>query len=307
MNISNSSSSLAFFAILAASVLWGTTGVAATFAPSVGPLAIGAAAMGIGGLLQAAIATKAIVGQRARLSAFKSLLALGAISVFIYPLAFYASMHLAGVAVGTVVSLGSAPLASALIERFFEGQRLSGRWKIGASLGVLGAILICLAEDAAHKPVVEAVGISAENALYGILLGLVAGLTYALYSWAARQMMHKGIAPRAAMGSIFGLGGLMLLPVLFLTGGALLESWDNAWVGIYMALIPMFLGYVLFGYGLSRIPASMATTITLTEPVVAALLAVIIVGERLPLMGWLGIVLIAGCLVVLTLPMKKSV
>jgi len=38
--------------VLAASVLWGTTGTAATFAPAVGPLAIGAAAMGLGGLLQ---------------------------------------------------------------------------------------------------------------------------------------------------------------------------------------------------------------------------------------------------------------
>jgi len=43
-------------AISATSLLWGTTGTAATFAPGVGPLAIGAAALGIGGLLQAAIA-----------------------------------------------------------------------------------------------------------------------------------------------------------------------------------------------------------------------------------------------------------
>ena len=39
-------------AILVASVLWGTTGTAAAFAPTLGPLAIGAVAMGGGGLLQ---------------------------------------------------------------------------------------------------------------------------------------------------------------------------------------------------------------------------------------------------------------
>lgn len=43
-------------AILLTSILWGTTGTAATFAPDAGPLAIGAAALGIGGLLQALIA-----------------------------------------------------------------------------------------------------------------------------------------------------------------------------------------------------------------------------------------------------------
>ena len=47
--------------VLAASVLWGTTGTAATFAPGVGPLAIGAAAMGLGGLLQALTAPRPIM------------------------------------------------------------------------------------------------------------------------------------------------------------------------------------------------------------------------------------------------------
>ncbi|MFC7066537.1 EamA family transporter [Brucella rhizosphaerae] len=73
-----------------------------------------------------------------------------------------------------------------------------------------------------------------------------------------------------------------------------------------MALVPMFLGYLCFGIGLARISASMATTITLIEPVVAALLAVVIVGERLAPMGWIGVALIISCLVVITLPFKRS-
>ncbi len=46
--------------VLAASILWGTTGTAATFAPDVSPIAIGATAMGFGGLLQALIALRSI-------------------------------------------------------------------------------------------------------------------------------------------------------------------------------------------------------------------------------------------------------
>src|SRR5699024_6130796 len=41
-------------------ILWGTTGTAAPFAPGLGPLALGAAALGVGGLLQAAIADPAL-------------------------------------------------------------------------------------------------------------------------------------------------------------------------------------------------------------------------------------------------------
>lgn len=46
--------------------------------------------------------------------------------------------------------------------------------------------------------------------------------------------------------------------------------------------------------------ASTAIVLTLVEPVVAALLAVVIVGERLPTLGWAGVGLIVSSLIVLT-------
>lgn len=61
----------------------------------------------------------------------------------------------------------------------------------------------------------------------------------------------------------------------------------------------MFLGYVLLGVGLARVPASTATTITLLEPAVAALLAVAVLGERLTVLSWAGLALLAVVLVVL--------
>jgi len=55
--------------VLAASVLWGTTGTADTFAPAVGPLAIGAAAMGLGALVQAVTAAWPMAREHAALLA----------------------------------------------------------------------------------------------------------------------------------------------------------------------------------------------------------------------------------------------
>ncbi|MFF1546592.1 DMT family transporter [Streptomyces sp. NPDC058291] len=126
--------------------------------------------------------------------------------------------------------------------------------------------------------------------------------TYALYSWAAHRLISRQIPSRAAMGAVFGIGGLLLLPVLAITGAPLVASWTNAAVGTYMALVPMFAGYVLFGWGLAHVPASTATTLSLLEPAVAAVLAVLIVGERLPVTGWAGITLVITCLAVLTTP-----
>ncbi|HDF2328901.1 TPA: EamA family transporter [Morganella morganii] len=288
-------------AIILASFLWGTTGVSATFAPDVSAIAIGAAAMGFGGLLQAAIAITPI---RRSLGAFRQqwhLLLLGAIAVAVYPLAFYGSMRLAGVTIGTVVSIGTAPVLSAIIEIIMDGARMTLRWLSGAVLGLTGIALLSLSGGTEQ---IAAADTSAT--LTGVILGLLAAFTYALYSWAARRLMQRNIPSRAAMGGIFGIGGLLLMPVLVLYGAPFLDSWQNAAVGIYMACVPMFMGYVCFGYALARIPASTATTITLLEPVVAAALAAIIVGEQLTAAGWAGVALIFTCLVCITLPARRK-
>ncbi|WP_457947808.1 DMT family transporter [Pseudarthrobacter sp. alpha12b] len=282
--------------VVAASILWGTTGTAATFAPAVSPLAIGAVAMGLGGLLQALYAARHIAIQSGSLLERWRLILPGAAAVAVYPLAFYSSMRFSGVAVGTVVSIGSAPVAAALIERFADRKPLSRQWSLGALLGVGGAALLSFA---GHAPA-GSVAAGSWTPTAGILLGLLAGTTYALYSWAAHRLAGQGVTSRAAMGSIFGLGGLLLMPVLAVTGGPLLDSWRSIGVGAYMAAVPMFAGYLLFGWGLARVGASTATSISLLETVVAAVLAVLVVGEKLPALGWLGAVVVLAGLFILT-------
>ena len=285
---------LGILAVILASLLWGTTGTAATFAPALSPLFIGSFAMGIGGILQCGLATVKIVHDRALLAVHCKFLIVGALAVAIYPLAFYSSMRLSGVTIGTVVSIGSAPILSAIIEYFSRDFQLNKQWAMGALLGIIGMVMLAFSDNASTT-------IQYTHVNLGILLGLVAGLTYALYSWSARQLMLKGVNTKAAMGATFGCGGLLLIPVMLITGSAFVNSWNNMAVGFYMALIPMFLGYRCYGFGLSKISASMATTITLLEPVIAAILAMLIVGECLSLIGWIGMLLIFICLIMVTL------
>lgn len=281
-------------AVLMAAILWGTTGTAATFAPDVGPLAIGAAALGIGGILQALIALPALSRARLHLKAHAGFVVTGAVAVFAYPLAFYSSMHLAGVAVGTVISLASAPLASGVLERFVDRKALGGWWVAAVVLGIGGSMMLIISTQ-------DDGSAAAMSTVAGIALGLVAGISYAVYSWVVPRLIGAGVGRAAAMGSVFGLGGLSLMPVLVVTGAPLLETPQAFAVGSYMALVPMFLGYVAFGYGLSKIPASSATTLTLIEPAVATVLAVVIVGERLTVLGWIGLVIFGAVLLLLAL------
>ena len=47
-------------------------------------------------------------------------------------------MHYAGITIGTVVSIGSAPLIAAVLERFFDRKVLSKKWFLSFVLGVVG-------------------------------------------------------------------------------------------------------------------------------------------------------------------------
>jgi DME family drug/metabolite transporter len=91
---------------------------------------------------------------------------------------------------------------------------------------------------------------------------------------------------------MFGLGAVVLLPVLIATGGPLLQSTSSVSIAAYLAIGPMFVAYVLFGLGLTHLRSTTATTITLLEPVVATILAILVVGERLEPLGWVGLLLI---------------
>lgn len=282
--------------IILASIIWGTTGTAASFATDVSPLAIGAFAMGGGGILLVLRAVKSLIKDKARLRMRPKTLLLGGLSVAIYPLAFYSSMHLAGVAVGSVISLASAPLFSVLLERIINKKPISQHWLLSFAFGGLGIMLLTISKQGGetHSTV----------HFWGIILGLIAALTYACYSWSAKQLIEHGVSANSSMASLFGLAAVLLLPSLLFSADNMFANATNITVAIYMATVPMFLGYLLFGYGLKSIAASKATLITLLEPAIATLFAVIIVGETFSYLGWIGMMLIAVCSVLQVVNVK---
>ncbi|MGI0118525.1 DMT family transporter [Zooshikella sp. RANM57] len=278
-------------AIIFACFLWGTTGTAASFTLNVSPLATGAFAMGGGGLLLVLTALRNLLLDKKRLLSNYPLILIGGLSVAVYPLAFYSAMRLSGVALGTVISIASAPFSTVLLEWLINKKPISKKWLMNFIVGAIGMMLLAIGKD--YEPEQSA---HVFNHYLGILLGLLAGLTYALYSWAAREMIEQNIHSKSAMASMFGLAALILLPSLIITGDNLFSSSNNTVVALYMALVPMFLGYMCFGYGLRFTAASKATLLTLLEPAVATMMAVVIVGEKIITIGWIGISLIIICM-----------
>lgn len=276
----------AVWALVVSCVLWGTTGTAASFLPdAVSPLAIGASTMTIGGALLLVVNRRDALGVM-RDRAVRPWLLAAAAGMVAYPLAFYASMDLAGVAIGNVVSLGSGPLFAALLEWRVQRSRLTGRWMLSAGIAIGGMALLVAGGHGDDSPV-DAASIPA-----GVALGLLAGAGYALFTFASTVVIRAGHSGRGTMGAAFGLAALPLAGVLLVLGGPLLASAGSIGIALYLAVGPMFLAYLFFAVGVRDLPSSTVTVITLLEPLVATLLAVLVVGERLEPLGWLGLVLI---------------
>lgn len=288
------------FAIVIASFLWGTTGTAANYALNVSALGIGAFSSGIAGLLLVISARNQLfIDYKRLLKKFKPLL-LGGISVAIYPLAFYSSMRLSGVAIGTVVSIASAPLFAGMLDKFISKKHLSLTWLISFITGAVGIVLLVLGKGHSVDE-----NYNVDQSHWGVVLGCIAGLSYATYSWSAKCLIESGVHSRSSMGALFGCAALLLLPSLWFTGDQLFANTTNSFVALYMAFIPMFVGYLLFGFGLNFVDANKATLITLIEPLIATILAVFIIGEEFTIIGWIGVLLVSLCLFLQTFKPKK--
>jgi DME family drug/metabolite transporter len=279
----------AVLAVLLAAVLFGTTGTAQALGPDgTTPLGVGAVRLLVGGL--ALLAVLPLLGERVgtavRLWRTPAGLAAGACTA-LYQLAFFAGVSRAGVALGTLVAIGSGPVLAGLIARFLLGERPGRAWLGSTGACVTGLALLTLEG-----------GLGPADPL-GLLLALVAGLGYALYTVLAKvSMVRHRTGSSAVMGSAFGLGGLLLLPLLLTQPLGWLGTSGGVALALHLGLLTTTLAYVLFGRGLAVLPAGPVTTLVLAEPVVATALGTVVLGERIGVAGALGAGLVLGGLLV---------
>lgn len=277
-------------AVLAAS-LWGTTGTAAFFlGPDVPPLAIGAATMGIGGLVLA------LLGGRQTLALWRDnsarpLLVLGAIGTTIYPLAFYSGMANAGIALGNVIALGTGPLTAAVLEWVVDKRRPRRSWWIASSAALAGITIMATSK-------VELGGGRPSNIALGAALAVVAGLAYGLYTYVFGKLADHGHTNRAVAGGVFGASAPLLLVMLAIMGGPLVTSAERVVLVLYLVIGPMVIAYLAFTAALTDLRASTVATLALVEPVIATALGVLVVGEVLGSLAVVGIVLVSVSLMV---------
>ena len=278
--------------VVLAAALWGTTGTAAFWmGTEVSPWAIGAATMGFGGVilgLSGGEKTLAVLKDRPG----RLWVALGALGVVVYPLSFYWGMSLAGIAIGNVIALGLGPITVAILEWTLDHSKPSVVWWVSSGIAVLGIIVMSTAE-------VELGEGRPGNVPLGVALATVAGLAYGLFTYAFGRLIGRGHHPRGVIGAVFGAGSPVLLAVVVFGGVGLWTSAVNVSLVAYLVVGPMVIAYVAFSRALVTLRSSTVATVALLEPVVAALLAVVVIGEKLGPTAVLGGILVVVGIAVL--------
>jgi len=117
--------------------------------------------------------------------------------------------------------------------------------------------------------------------LAGDLLGLAAGLLFALY-FLCVEGLHVTVSAQRQVTATYSVAAAVLWAALLLHGGVTLGYSPGVWCALLgMTLGPQILGHTLLNWSLRHFSASTVAFAVLLEPVLAALLAWHLLGQAL--------------------------
>ena len=278
--------------IIFAAMLWGTTGTAQGLAPvGATPLTVGTIRLAIGGLslLILAIARKQFFSGNSwpLLQTFIS-----AFFVASYQLCFFAAIAKTGVAVGTMVAIGSSPVAAGLLGFLIRKETLERKWYIATFLAVIGCTFLSMRGGQVNLD------------LAGVFLALGAGVSYAIYTVSIKGLLDKH-SPDAVMAIVFTSAALLMSPTIFFSDWKWILQAQGLVVALHLGIVTAALSYWLFARGLKTVKIGNVATFSLAEPLTASLLGVFVLNEHLGLIELLGICLVFSGIAVLAIVPSK--
>lgn len=266
--------------IILAAVLWGTSGAAQTYAPvNASPAVLGTFRILIAGIF---ITVSALA--RNEIKDFKSfftpVLFLTGFCQAMFQFCYFSAINLTGVAAGVMVAIGSSPLFAGVLGKVFDKEHLNFRWYLSTFTAVAG--LICLTKG-------ENGSVSMDP--LGIILALGAGFSYALFSLAAKRIMDVR-SEDSVIGISFIIGSLYMTPFFFFHPLSWIISSSGILIILYLGIISAGISYMFYGRGLKTVKISTVGTLTLAEPLTAALLGIFVINEALTMISGFGMILI---------------
>jgi len=281
--------------VLAAGMLWGTTGTAQALAPvGADPSSVGLVRVALGGLFLLPFAAREAGGLGRLVRGLNGWILLAGLGTAGFQFLFFRGVLTAGVALGTIVAISSGPIFAGCLGAWIFKDRLAPSWWISTALAIAGCVLISLDR------------VAAPGRVSGVALAVGAGAAYALLGLGIKKASVPGRSIAAiALGLL--IGALILVPE-FLAHGSLgwAASGKGAVLAIHLGIVTATLPYLLFGRALGALPMGWVYTLGLSEPLVAALLGFLVLKESPTAAGLLGILLMTGGLFASSLSARKG-
>ncbi|WP_158894647.1 DMT family transporter [Amycolatopsis anabasis] len=242
--------------VLGAAVLWGSVGPAQVLAASpLGPAALGGWRLLLGGavLWLFAVRNRSALRGLADRTVLRPLLVC-AFSTGLYQAAFLASVSRTGAALGTVIALGTAPVATGIFARIATGERIGAAWVLSTAAAVAGCALLLAPGSTVADPL-------------GLLLGLIAGTCYGVYTVFAKQLAANNphVHPPTVASVSLIIGAVPLTPWMILDNEGLFGDRTLGLIA-WLALATTAAAYWLFSIGLARASTTTVGTLSLAEP-----------------------------------------
>jgi drug/metabolite transporter, DME family len=282
--VSSNRSSIA--RVVVAGVLFGTVGTASALRPpGATPVAAGVLRLVVGALVL--LAAMPLLGARwSRLPALwrrRPTWVMG-VAVGLYQPLFFGAVAQAGVALGTLVAIGCAPLFTGLFAWAMLRHRPTRAWVAATAIAVAGLALLSWGQVEIVDPT-------------GILLAVGAGACQGSYVVAAKISLDRGATAIELPAASYAIGSLVILPLLFTQPLGWVASPGGIALVLYLGVVTTAVANVLQIRGLHGLPPGPVATLMLTDPLVATLLGVVVLGETLTPVAAVGLVLVLAGLV----------
>ena len=208
-------------------------------------------------------------------------------SVLLYQLLFFYSVEEVGVAVGSVVAIATTPLWAAAVAFILFKKRPSRFWVFATALAIVGVFLINAGGS-----------LQSQRIDWKLLLPIAAGLCYGVEIIAVGKVVEK-INPETTMLLEMGLAAILLFPVIFFFPTKWIFTTGGILVSLGLGVVTAGIAYPCFTYGIKYTSPVVASTLALTEPLMAAALGIFFLHENLSISMGLGMLSLMASVIVL--------
>jgi len=185
----------------------------------------------------------------------------------------------------SVVLVSTTPVFVAIAAYLLLGERTSVLSLGGIGLAILGTTVIAGGGSG-----------TGNTAFLGNALALVGAVAMSVYVLIGRSLRTGGVGALSYSIVGYSVAALALLPVALVSGAQLWGYSATTWFWLFVITLgPQLLGHTVLNWALKYVRASIVSGAVLAEPVIAAILAWLVLAEKpgqATLVG--GVVVIAG-------------